>query len=214
MSVIVPCILTDSEEEYHNNLLKAEHVADLIQVDIIDGKFADNTTVGVDVVKKYLSSSMLEIQLLVEDVTSYIEELAPLEYVSRIIIPFEIDSDVNEAFYHIKGHGKQTGLSINPSTSVKAVFHFLDEIDLLTLMAVEPGFSGQKLQKEVFLKIDEAKRLVPDLALEVDGGVNFDNAQQLANAGVDFLIANSVLFGADDFMLAHEKLAKLATVTP
>lgn len=213
MAKIIPAILTNNEEEYHQNLLKAEHVADLVQVDVIDGKFADNLTIGCDVIKKYQSSSMLEVQLLVTDPQNYIDDLMFVEHVSRIIIPFEAERGLPEAIYHIKNHNMQTGISLNPSTPVKAAFHFLDDIDFLVLMAVEPGFSGQKFQEQVINKVEEVKRLVPELAVEVDGGVNFETTPRLVRAGANFLAANSVLYKADDFRTAYEKLERLALRT-
>ena len=211
MAKIIPTILTDNEDEYHNRLLKAERVSDLVQIDVIDGKFANNTTVGVDVIEKYPTSSSLEIQLMVIYPQNYIDDLVKIDHVSRIIVPFETDSDINEAIYHIKSHNKQAGLSLNPKTPVNAALHFLDDIDLLLLLAVKPGFSGQAFQEHVIDKVKETKKLVPGLAVEVDGGINFNNAPKLARAGADFLAANSVLYKADDFYLAHEKLAKLAS---
>lgn len=213
MAKIIPTILTDKEEEYHDRVLLAEHVSDLIQIDVIDGKFANTTTVGVETIAKYLTSSNLEIQLMVIYPQNYIDELVKCQHVSRIIVPFEIDADINQAIYHIKNHQKQAGLSLNPNTPVNAALHFFDDIDLLLLLAVEPGFSGQTFQEHVIDKVKEAKRLTGGLAVEVDGGINFDNAPKLARVGTDFLAANSVLYKADDFYLAYEKLAKLASLT-
>ena len=141
MAKIIPAILTDSEEDYHKRLLLAEHVSDLIQIDIVDGNFAKNKTVGLDVVKKYPSSSFLEIDLLVEYPQNYIDELMFTEHVSRIIVPFECAGGLPEAIYHVKNHGKQVGISLNPDTPVGAAIHFFDEIDFLRLLAVNPGFS-------------------------------------------------------------------------
>src|SRR4030042_2827116 len=194
MAKIVPGILTSSEEEYHRKLLMAEYVSDLIQIDVVDGKFSANATVGLDVIKKYPSSAMLEIHLMVVWPQNYINELAKLEYVSRIIFPFEIDSDTNQDLYIIKSFGKQAGLSLNPETPVKAAFHFFDDIDLLLLMTGKPGYSGQKLGEDTYDRIKEVKKLIPDLPLEIDIGVNFDNAETLAQAGDNFLVATSVLY--------------------
>lgn len=211
MAKIVPGILTVDEEEYHKRLLAAEYVSDLIQIDVVDGKFSANTTVGVNVIQKYPSSSLLEIQLMVIYPQNYINELAKLEYVSKIIFPFEIDSDTSQDLHIIKSFGKQAGLSLNPETPVKAALHFFDNIDLLLLMTGKPGYSGQKLADDTYDRIREVKKLVPDLPLEIDIGVNFDNADKLAQAGADFLVASSALYNAPDFKLAYEKLAKLAS---
>src|SRR3972149_1565114 len=176
MAKRIPGVLTNDEEDYHKRLLKAEHVSDIIQIDVIDGKFAPNTTIGTDIIKKYPSSSMLEVQLMVVYPQNYINELSRLEYVSRIIFPFEVDSDTNQDIYLIKSYGKQAALSINPATPVKALLHFFDDIDLLSIYAASPGFSGQKLQEAVYDRVKEAKKIAPELPVEVDIGVNEETA--------------------------------------
>jgi ribulose-phosphate 3-epimerase len=147
--------------------------------------------------------------LMVLDVGSFVKELVALEYVSRIIFPVEMRGDVNEIFYLIQKHDKQVGLSLNPKTPVKKLENFIDDIDLVLFLAVEPGFSGQKLIESVFEKIDRVKKLNRNVAIEVDGGVNFENVSRLAKSGVDFLAVNSALYKADDFYLTYEKLDKL-----
>lgn len=214
MAKIVPGILTADEEDYFKRLRMAEHVSDLIQIDVVDGKFAANTTVDVDIIKKYPSSSNLEIQLMVAFPMNYIDDLGRLDYVSRIIFPFEIDGDVNENIYLIKNLNKQAGISLNPETPIAAAIHFFDDVDLLLLMTGRPGFSGQKLGDATYERIGEAKKLNPELPVEVDIGVNFDNAAKLAEAGADFLVTTSALYNASDFYVAYEKLAKLAVKTP
>lgn len=212
MAKIVPGILTDDESEYHQKLLKAEHATDLIQIDLVDGLFSANKTVGVDVVKRYPSSSMLEIQLMVNFPQNYINDLGNLDYVSRIIFPFEVDTDTGGDIYLIKGYGKQAGLSLNPDTPVAAALHYFDDIDLLLLMTGKPGYSGQKMGENTYERIKEAKKLAPNLALEIDIGVNFENANSLASTGADFLVASSALYNTDDFASSFEKLAKVAQV--
>ena len=213
MAKIVPGILTADERDYHQRLLKAEHVSDLIQVDIIDGKFAPNNTIELDVVKKYPSSSMLEVQLMVEFPQNYINDLGNLDYVSRIIFPFEVDTNTSQDIYLIKGYGKQAGLSINPETPVSAVLHYMDDIDFLCIFSANPGFAGKKLEEAVYGRIKESKRLNPELPIEIDIGVNFETAPKLAAAGADFLVATSTLHNSDDYSLAYEKLAKAAQVS-
>lgn len=211
MSKIVPAILTNDEEIYVQQLRKAEHASDLIQIDIIDGKFANNTTIGVKTVQKFLSSSNLEIHLMANSPDTWIDELAKIEYVSRIIISYEADRGVREAIYKIKNYNKQVGLSLNPDTPLGAALGFVDEIDLFLFLSVMPGFSGQKFQDVVYQKAIESKKKFPGLALEVDGGVNFENAAKLKAVGFDFIAANSVIFKADDFHVAYEKLSKVVS---
>ena len=211
MAKIIPGILTASENDYHKRLQMAEHVSDLIQIDVVDGKFSANTTVGTNIIKKYPTSSQLEIQLMVIYPLSYIDDLARLDCVSRIIFPFEIEGDINENIYLIKNFGKQVGISLNPETPVSVALHFFDDIDILLLMTGKPGYSGQKLGQNTYERIKQAKKLAPDLPIEIDIGVNFENAAKLASYGADFLVASSALYNAPDFYLAYEKLAKLAS---
>src|SRR3990167_5144700 len=158
MSTIVPGILTNSEEEYHKRLLTAEYVAGLIQIDLVDGKFAKNVTVGPEIIKKYPSSSLLEIQLMVNWPQSYIDALAPLQYVSRVIIPFEIEGVASE-IYRVRRYNKQVGLSLNPTTAITSAIALFGEIDLLLLMTAKPGFSGQKLGKSTYERIRQTKKI-------------------------------------------------------
>lgn len=210
MSQIVPAILTDDENIYREQLHQAEHVSNLIQIDVIDGKFANNTTIGADVIAKYPTSSSLEIQLMVNNPQEYIDPLLQIEYVTKIIFPLEVDANHHQIIYTIRNHNKKAGLSLNPKTPLNEAQQFLDGIDLLLFLAVEPGFSGQKFKQEVLHKIEESKKIAPSLAVEVDGGVTFENIGAIKNAGTDFIAANSVLFKAPDFMVAYEKLAKAA----
>ncbi len=210
MSIIVPAILTNNEIAYHENLLKAEHVCGLVQIDIVDGKFADSKTVGADVVSKYLTNANLEIHLMVNYPENYIDDFVKIDHVSRIILPWEVDGNHQEYLYHTKNHLKQVGLSISPSTPIAAILHFLDDIDLLLLLAVEPGFQGQEFKAEVLKKVKQVKKIAPSLAVEVDGGIRFENAKTIASSGADFISAGSVLYKAPDFFVAYEKLAALA----
>lgn len=213
MSKIIPTILTADEDEYHEKLRQAEHLSDLIQVDVIDGKFAKNYTIGTDVILKYPSSSNLEIQLMCVYPQNYIDELVFADFISRIIIPFEGQFALNDALYHVKRHAKKVGLSINPETPISAAIHFLDDIDFLLLLGVAPGFSGQKFQEHVVDKVRQVKKINPGLAVEVDGGINFENTPKLVAAGADFLAVNAAIWKSEDFYLAYEKLAKLASLS-
>ncbi len=213
MAKIVPGILTLDEQDYQNRLKIAEHVTDLIQIDLVDGIFSKNKTVGVEVIKKFSTSASLEVQLMVDKPSGFIKDMENIDYVSRIIFPYESSEDVNSNIYAVKKSRKQIGVSLNPGTDIGKVLKFADDIDLLLLMTGKPGYSGQKLGGDTYTRIAEAKNLMPSLALEIDIGVNFENAKRLAGADADFLVASSALYGADDFRTAFEKLSKLASNT-
>lgn len=212
MATIIPGILTNNEADYAKRLEVAGHASNLIQIDVVDGKFANNLTIGIDVIKKHICKNHLEIQLMVVDPISYIDELAKLDFVTRIIFPFEIDTPINDIIYEIKKSKKQVGLSLNPDTEIEKAQAFFDEIDLLLLMAGKPGFSGQKLGEDTYERIKKVRMQNVTLPIEIDIGVNFENAQRLAMAGANYLVASSALFGAPDFSLAYEKLANLAKI--
>lgn len=212
MAIIIPGILTNDEVDYAKRLETAGHACELIQIDVVDGKFANNVTIGVDVIKKHITNSHLEIQLMVVDPLSYINELARLDFVTRIIFPLEISTSINDVIYQIKNLKKQVGLSLNPDTEIVDALPFFDEIDLLLLMTGKPGFSGQKLGMETYQRINNVRMETATLPIEIDIGVNFENAQKLAQAGANYLVASSALFGAPDFSVAYEKLANLAKI--
>lgn len=210
MAIVVPAILTDNEETYHDNLLKAEHVTRLVQVDIVDGKFADTLTIGPEIIAKYLTSASLEAHLMVKHPLNYVTDLVKIEYVSKIILPYEIEGNHHDYIYQVKNNLKQVGLSINPSTPVDAILHLLDDLDMLLVLAVEPGRQGQTFKEEVLAKIKAVKKVAPGLPVEIDGGLNFENVAKVKESGVDFIAAGSILYKAEDFFVAWEKLTKLA----
>ncbi|KKR78118.1 MAG: Ribulose-phosphate 3-epimerase [Candidatus Curtissbacteria bacterium GW2011_GWA1_40_9] len=212
MAQIIPGILTNDEKDYVRRLRIAEAVAPLIQVDVLDGKFAPNTTIGPETIKRHPSSSMLEVQLIVKKPKVYIDQLIDLDFVSRIIFPYESDEDVKENIHLIRANKKQAGLSINPETAVLSVFPLMSDIDLLCIFAASPGFSGKRLESSVYGRIKETKQIKPGLPVEIDIGVNLETAPKLARVGADFLIATSALRNAPDFSLAYAQLAKAANV--
>lgn len=208
MSIIVPAILTDDEKVYEESLKKAEHVSSLVQVDIVDGVFANSKTVGLDTVSKYPTTATLEIHLMVNYPQDYIDELVKIEYVGKIIVPYEVEGEINEYIYHVKNHARQVGLSINPQTPVDTVSHFFPDLDMLLVLGVNPGWQGQKFNAGVLEKVRQAKNFYPGLVVELDGGVRFENVKEIAESGVDLIAAGSVLFGASDFFVAYDKLVK------
>ncbi len=209
MATIVPGILTSDEDVYRTRLAKADHVAKLIQIDIIDGEFANNVTVAGSIIKKYPPVNQLEIQLMVNHPSGYIDDLGPLDFVSRIIFPYESKENVREVIYKIKKHNKQVGISVNPETAPSTVKEFFGDIDLFLILAGKPGFSGQELSDWTYDKIRQGKKIYFDISVEVDIGVNFENAKELSAAGADFLVSTSAIFDAPDFYVAYEKIANL-----
>lgn len=209
MPVVIPGVLTDDENDYRARLRKAESVAGLVQIDIIDGKFAPNVTVGVDTVNKYPSTSSLEVQLMVVEPSRHIKDLIDSSFVSKIIFPFETSEDVAQNIKEVGGSGKLVGLSINPETAVSAISAFEKYLDVLCIFSASPGFSGKKLEEVTYERIARSKTLYPDLPVEVDIGVNLETAPKLVRAGADFLVATSALHNSANYQSAYGELAQV-----
>ena len=212
MALIIPGINTTNEAQYEKMLRMAEHVADLIQVDIGDGKFTPAETLGPETIARFPSSRNLEIQLMVFHPLVYVDKLTTLPFVSRILFPIECKDDHKEVIYRIKSHNMIVGISLNPETPVFSIVPLLDYIGYMQFLANNPGPSGQTLRVETYERIREIKQIDPSLPVEVDIGVNFETAPKLVSAGADFLVSTSTIFNAPDFYVAYEKLSKLAEV--
>ncbi len=173
--------------------------ADWIHVDVMDGNFVPNITIGPGVIEhiRRYSNLPFDVHLMIAEPGRYIEQFSKAG-ADIITIHVEACSDVESVISKIKKLGKKAGLSINPETPLSAVLPYLDSIDVLLIMAVRPGFGGQTFMPEVLPKIKEARRIVDErdlkVEIEVDGGVNCETAVRAAEAGADVLAAGSALF--------------------
>lgn len=190
--IIIPAILATTGEEYKKKLEKIESSPELaegwVQVDLIDGKFTDNISVGADVLAKYPTRLNLEAHLMVLNPEPWIRELIKIG-VKRVVFPVE-GAGIEEKIKHLKNHQVQAGLSVNPETEVEKVLPFLDTIDVVLLLSVHPGFSGQEFKPEVLGKIKQLAGLrgTRQFQIEVDGGLNEGNVQEVVLAGADNLV--------------------------
>lgn len=210
MVIIVPGINTTDEVEYEKMLRMAEGVCDLIQIDIGDGEFTLKKSLGPETIKKYPSSKNLEIQLMVFDPLTYVDQLVLLPFVSKILFPLESRDDHLKVIGVIKSGQRQVGMSLNPETAVLQLEPYAGKIDYIQLLANRPGPSGQLLREETYGRIRQVKKIYPSLPVEIDIGVNLERAPKLAAAGADFLVSTSAIYGAEDFNLAYQELAKAA----
>lgn len=182
--------------------------ADLLHVDVMDGHFAPNLTMGVDMIKgvrKHLPSVNLDVHLMVQDPGAYVEAYAKAG-ANNFSFHVEICDGVREG--GIDGHalikqiqslGMTAGIVINPPTAVETLEPYLDAVDLVLIMSVNPGFSGQSFMPEVLDKATWVRdRVGPDTRVEMDGGLNPETAPRAAAAGVDTMVTASALFGSDD----------------
>ncbi|MFQ5775875.1 MAG: ribulose-phosphate 3-epimerase [Kiloniellaceae bacterium] len=173
--------------------------ADYIHVDVMDGHFVPNITVGPAVVEALRPHSSLpfDVHLMIAPTDPYVAAFAAAG-ADIITVHPEAGPHLHRTVQLIKSHGKKAGVSLNPATPVSAVEHVLDEVDLVLVMSVNPGFGGQRFLASALAKIAELRRLIDaagrTIDLEVDGGVNFDTAAQAIAAGADVLVAGSASF--------------------
>lgn len=188
--------------------------ADMLHIDVMDGHFVPNISLGAPVVKclRAANDMVFDVHLMISDPLRYVDDFAAA---GSDILTFhlEADSDVGATIAAIKEKGMKVGISIKPATPAEAVFPFLPLLDLVLVMTVEPGFGGQKfmpaaLDKLALLKAERARRGAHFL-LEVDGGVDAATGAQCTAAGADVLVAGSAVFSAADPAAAVRALAAL-----
>lgn len=182
-------------------------------VDVMDGHFVPNMSIGAVVVKAIskVSDLPLDVHLMISDPDRYVDDF--IKAGSHIItIHEECNSDVMAVLKHIKDAGIKCALSIKPNTPVSALEKYIDILDMVLIMTVEPGFGGQKFIEACLPKIAEARALIdarnPDCLLEIDGGVTCDNVAAAKAAGANVIVAGSSVFGASDMRTAIEILGK------
>lgn len=184
---------------------------DLIHVDVMDGHFVPNMTIGPVVVSSVakVATKPLDVHLMVENNSFFIDLFAPLkpEYIS-----FHIESEKHphRVIQKIRALGIKPAIVLNPHSTPASIEYLLEDLDMVLLMSVNPGFGGQKFIQSVIEKTIELKKLInkrnPNCLIQVDGGVNDKNIHELKNAGVDIVVAGSYVYGANDYAQAIKSL--------
>ena len=201
---ISPSILSADFSQLGNEIKRLEEGgADMIHVDVMDGHFVPNLTIGPPVIKnlKKKSSMIFDVHLMISPVHKYIEAYAEAG-ADIITIHPEATDDLESSILKIKKLKKKVGVSLNPETKVDGILNFLENIDLVLIMSVNPGFGGQKFMPEVldkvkFLKDIQKKRQL-DFDIEIDGGINFENAKIVINAGANILVSGTTIFKSNN----------------
>ncbi len=201
---ISPSILSADFSQLSNEIKRLEDGgADMIHVDVMDGHFVPNLTIGPPVIKslKKHSSILFDVHLMISPVHKYIKAYADAG-ADIITIHPETTDDINSSISLIKELNKKVGVSLNPKTRVDVIIEHLNKIDLVLIMSVNPGFGGQKFMPEVLSKIEELKQLRTtkdlDFDIEIDGGINFENSKMAIRAGANILVSGTTIFKSNN----------------
>ena len=201
---ISPSILSADFNQLGNEIKRLKDGgADMIHVDVMDGHFVPNLTIGPPVIKalKKQSSMIFDVHLMISPVHEYIKAYSDAG-ADIITIHPEATDNLKLSILKIKELNKKVGVSLNPETKVDVILEHLDKIDLVLVMSVNPGFGGQKFMPEVLNKIKELKKIQENKKLnfniEIDGGINFDNAKIAIEAGANILVSGTTIFKSND----------------
>ena len=197
---IAPSILSADFSQLGNEIKRLEKAgADMIHVDVMDGHFVPNLTMGPPVIKTLRKYTNLpfDVHLMISPVHKYIKDYAEAG-ANIITIHPEATENLEKSIQHIKDLGKKVGVSLNPNTQIDVIKNFLSNINLVLIMSVHPGFGGQKFMPEVLDKIKKLKKIKDQKNLkfdiEVDGGINFDNNKLVIDAGANILVSGTTVF--------------------
>ena len=197
---ISPSILSADLSKLGSEIQKLEKAkADLIHIDVMDGHFVPNITIGPEVINKLRKYTSLpfDVHLMISPVHNFIKNFADAG-ADIITIHPEATNDLESSIKKIKSYNKKVGISLNPETSLDKLNNVLDKIDLVLIMSVNPGFGGQKFMPETLEKVKILRKEIDTkklkVQIEIDGGINFENSKMAIRAGVDILVSGTTIF--------------------
>lgn len=198
---ITPSILNADKSHLSQEIAKISAVSDLLHLDIMDNHFVPNLTWGFDAACAIIKQSPLPVDahLMVADVDEIAVAYAEAGSAS-VTVHAEACANIRQTLRNIRVHGARASLALKPGTQISEYSDFLDEVDMVLIMTVEPGFGGQKFMVEMMDKVAETKRLIGsrDIWLQVDGGVSLETIEIARSAGADTFVAGSAVFSSED----------------
>jgi ribulose-phosphate 3-epimerase len=215
MKKIAPSILSADFSRLAEEMAAVEKAgADLIHIDIMDGHFVPNITIGPAVIASLRKTTRLpfDVHLMIENPERYIESFVKAGS-DMITVHVEAAHHLHRTITLIKEQGVKAGVSLNPATPLMQIEPILSEVDYLLIMTVNPGFGGQKFLDGLLPKIKKARELIrntaPDVFIEVDGGITLDNIAVVAEAGAEIIVAGAAIFGGGDYGKTISKMKSL-----
>ena len=197
---ISPSILSADFSKLGEEIINLEKAgADYIHIDVMDGHFVPNITIGPEVIKRLrpITKLVFDVHLMITPVDNFIKDFAEA---GADIITFhpEATKNLSNTIGLIKSFGKKVGVSLKPESPISLIESYLEQLDLILIMSVNPGFGGQKFMPEVLDKMKKLKEIVDhnklEIDIEIDGGINFENSQKVKNCGANILVSGSTVF--------------------
>lgn len=196
--MISPSILAGDYANLQSELGRIS-ASDLIHIDVMDGHFVPNISIGVPVVEsiKKVCDIPFDVHLMISDPINYVEQFAKAG-ADIICFHAESNSDIGDTIDKIISLGKKAALAVKPGTDIDVVLPYIDKLWMVLVMTVEPGFGGQSFMQSTMLKIEKLRAIAPDINIEVDGGINADTVKIAAEAGANVFVAGSAVFKSEN----------------
>lgn len=200
MAIVAPSILSADFSKLREEVQMVEKAgSEYIHIDIMDGHFVPNLTMGPCVVSSIRphSKAVFDVHLMIDNPEKYVESFAK-SGADILTVHYESTNDMKALIKQIKDLGVKVGITINPPTPVEVIFPYIDDVDMVLIMTVNPGFGGQSLIEDCLDKIKFLRANYPDLDIEIDGGVKLDNLDKVMESGANIIVAGSAVFNAEN----------------